>query len=217
MNIHLLLWFVLAQCLIALPFQTSAVQAQKADEAALFEGKAFIRKLSPHHKDDGGSGYELVYVVDAPLDAYWRFKTDFSSDFIISNKFIISHRLISYKENVVVTEDVFNEDLYTHKPNAKFRWQTTLLPAQHRLEYVLLNPVECGQKFHHGSIQLEAAGVSGRKTKVTQTAHFDFFGVSFWVNYPWYGGMKYFLAYTARWEQDTILRLKSKYIQKSAQ
>ena len=125
--------------------------------------------------------------------------------------------MVSQKENVVVTEAVFSEDLYTHRPKAKFRWQTTLFPDRHYLEFLLLNPAECGQKFHHGSIQLEAFGPSGRKTKVIQKAYFDFFGVSFWLNYPWYGGMKYFLTYSARWEQTTFSRLKVKYIQKSAQ
>ncbi|MGD9062440.1 MAG: hypothetical protein PVF72_18525 [Desulfobacterales bacterium] len=217
MHVHLLIRVVLVQCFIALSFLTLEAPAQEADEAPLLEGKAFIRKLPPQHKDDGGSGYELVYVVELPLDVYWRFKTDFDNDFLTTNKFIKAHRLISQDNNVAVTEDIFSDDLYTHKPNAKFRWQTTLFPTQYRLDFVLLNPAECGQKFHHGSIQLEAAGASGQKTKVTQTAYFDFFGVSFWVNYPWYGGMKYFLTYTAQWEQDIVLRLKSHYIQKSAQ
>jgi hypothetical protein len=184
-------------------------------EAELLEGKALIRKLpSP---PQGGSGYELVYVVDAPLDVFWKFKTDFDNAFLTSNKFIIAHQLISRRGNVVVTEDVFSEDLYTHKPDAKFRWQTTLFPDAYRLDFVLLNPVECGQKFHHGSIQLESAASGGQQTKITQRAYFDFFGVSFWVNYPWYGGMRYFLTYTVEWEQTTIRRLKSNYIKKSAQ
>jgi hypothetical protein len=85
------------------------------------------------------------------------------------------------------------------------------------MDFVLLNPEECGQKFHYGHIQLESVAGVGKKTRVTQVAYFDFFGVSFWVNYPWYGGMRYFLEYTVRWEQDTILKLKTIYIKKSAQ
>jgi hypothetical protein len=85
------------------------------------------------------------------------------------------------------------------------------------MDFVLLNPEECGQRFHYGYIQLDAVGALDEKTKVTQLAYFDFFGVYFWVKYPWYGGMKNFLKYTARWEQETISRLKSKYIKKSAQ
>lgn len=217
MHIRALLWAFIAQCLVILPFLTLELPAQKADEATLLEGKALIRKLQPRRQGGSGGGYELVYVVDAPLDAFWKFKTDFDNDFLTTNKFITSHRLIRHHQNIVVTEDVFSEDLYTHKPDARFRWQTTLFPTQYRLDFVLLNPAECGQKFHHGSIQLEPTGANGQKTKVTQTAYFDFFGVSFWVNYPWYGGMKYFLNYSAHWEQTTILRLQSKYIQKSAQ
>lgn len=215
MHIRLLIWTLWAPCLVVLPFLTLELPAQVEKEAELLEGKALIRKLpSPQQ---GGRGYELVYVVDAPLDVFWKFKTDFDNSFLTTNKFIIAHRLISQRDNVVVTEDVFSEDLYTHKPNAKFRWQTTLFPETKRLDFVLLNPVECGQKFHHGSIHLESVGSAGQKTKVTQRAYFDFFGVSFWVNYPWYGGMKYFLTYSAEWERATIHRLKSKYIKKSAQ
>ena len=215
MHFRLLMWALRVPCLVALPFLTLELPAQEAEKTKLLEGKALIRKLPPAQQ--GGSGYELVYVVDAPLEAFWKFKTDFDNTFLTINKFIIAHRLISQRDNVVVTEDVFSEDLYNHKPNAKFRWQTTIFPDAHRLDFVLLNPVECGQKFHYGSIQLESAGSAGQKTKVTQRAYFDFFGVSFWVNYPWYGGMRYFLTYLVEWEQAAIHRLNSKYIQKSAQ
>jgi len=86
----------------------------------------------------------LIYLVDAPLDVFWKFKTDFDNQFLLSNKLIISHRFVSRNRNVVVTE-------------------------------------------------------------------FDFFGVSIWVSYPFYGGMSYFLKYTTGWEQQTILKLKNKY------
>jgi len=46
---------------------------------------------------------------------------------------------------------------------------------------------------------------------VTQTAYFDFFGATLWMNYPWYGGMRHYLNYTARWEQETITRLIDRY------
>ncbi|MBW2470048.1 MAG: hypothetical protein JRE62_12150 [Deltaproteobacteria bacterium] len=215
MPIRLLMLILRVLCLFFLPFLTIELPAQEENEAELIEGKPLIRKLpSPRQ---GGSGYELVYVVDVPVDIFWKFKTDFDNTFLTTNKFIIAHRIISRHDNVVVTEDVFSKDLYTHKPNTKFRWQTTIFPDAYRLDFVLLNPAECGQKFHHGSIQLNSAGSGGQKTQVSQRAYFDFFGVSFWVNYPWYGGMKYFLTYSVEWEQATIQRLKSKYIQKSAQ
>ena len=93
-------------------------------------------------------------------------------------------------------------------------FETELFTDGHRLNFELLNPKECYQKYHHGSIQLEAFG---GKTIVTQTAYFDFFGVSLWVNYPFYGGMYEFFNYTIGWEQQTILRLKDKYIKKSSE
>ncbi len=217
MYIRPLTWVLIAPFFVCLPLLAGELlPAADSDTAALLAGKALIRKLKPQQTGGNGSGYELVYLVDAPLDTFWRFKTDFDNDFLLTNKFIKSHRLISRRENIVVTEDIFSENLYPLRPNAKFRWQTTLSPARYRLDFVLLNPAECGQKFHHGHIQLDAADTSGQKTKVTQVAYFDFFGVTFWVNYPGYGGMKVFLKYTVRWEQTTISRLKSKYIQKSA-
>ena len=209
-----------AWAFVALLFTVSAARASEPlagmpDGEALVEGRVFILELEPQRQN--GAGYELVYLVDAPIDVFWKFKTDFDNDFLLTHKFIKSHRMIRHSGNVVVTEDLFSEDLYTHRPHAKFRWQTTLLPAEYRMDFVLLNPEECGQKFHYGHIQLEVFEASSEKTKVTQVAYFDFFGVSFWVKYPWYGGMRYFLEYTARWEQATILKLRHAYIKKSAQ
>lgn len=40
---------------------------------------------------------------------------------------------------------------------------------------------------------------------------FDFLGAALWADYPWGGGIKDFLTYTARWEQDTVLRLMDRY------
>lgn len=184
----------------------------KAEE--LLAGKAYISVLKP--PQEAGGGYKLVYAVDAPIEVFWRFKTDFDNNFLLTNKFIKSHKFISRRGNVVVTEDLFSENLFIHRPHSKFRWQTTLLPDRHRLDFMLLNPQECGQKFHYGYIQLEVLAGAVEKTRVTQVAYFDFFGVSIWINYPWYGGMADFLKYTARWEQETILKTRANY-KKSAQ
>ena len=173
----------------------------KPDFKLLKQGKAYIYKLHPENID--GKGYKLVYLVPAPLEAYWKFKTDFANDFLLTNKLISEHRLLKYKDEVAVTENV-----YTTKPGVKFRWRTLTLPNRHRLEFELQNPQECGKKFHYGHIQLKAAG---EYTIVTQVAYFNFFGVTLWMNYPWYGGMRYILEYTARWEQETITRLIHKY------
>ena len=181
----------------------SGTSAAEPDEQTSVRRDPVIVKLKPERKT--GRGYQLVYLIDAPLDVVWQFKTDFDNQFLLSNRYFTSHRVLSQHRNEVVTE---NE--YSNKPGLKFRWRTTLSPGQHLLEFILLNPEECGQKYHYGHIQLEAAG--GR-TRVTQVAYFDFFGVSFWVNYPFPGGMSSFLKYTAAWEQQTVLDLREKYAQ----
>ena len=167
----------------------------------LMQGKAYIYKLHP--EDMAGKGYILIYIVSAPLSAYWNFKTDFGSDFLLTNKLITEHRVVENKNNVAITETI-----YATKPGVKFRWRTISSPETHRLDFELLNPKECGQRFHYGHIQLEKVA---EYTKVTQIAYFDFFGASFWMNYPWYGGMKYHLYHMAKWEQETIPRLLHKY------
>lgn len=175
--------------------------AQNGETVDLAYDEILISKLQP--EQDKGLGYKIVYWVDAPLEVFWQFKTDFDNNFLESNKYIKSHRFISREGNVVITE---NE--YSSKPGRIFRWQTTVRPELNRLEFKLLNPTEAGQKFHYGYIQLEAMG---EKSKVTQVAYFDFFGVLLWVNYPFYGGMEHYLKDTTRWEQRTILKLKNNY------
>lgn len=154
----------------------------------------------------GGEAYKLVYLVPAPLEVFWRFKTDFNNNFLVSHRFIKQHRFISQHGNVVISEDT-----YTSAPDKFFRWKTTIYPARRRLEFVLNNPIECNQRFHYGFIQLEPFGED--QTKVTHLAYFDFFGASLWASYPWPGGMSSFLRYTARWEQETIVRLRDRYLE----
>jgi hypothetical protein len=36
----------------------------------------------------GGRAYKLVYHVPVAIEAYWRFKTDFESDFPVSHNYI---------------------------------------------------------------------------------------------------------------------------------
>ncbi len=151
----------------------------------------------------GGIGYQLVYYVNVPLDTYWRFKTDFAGSYLSTNKLIKAHRLIRTEGDSVITKNS-----YTVGPDVTYLWRTKVFNGKHRLEYSLLNPKECGQRFHYGYIQ---AAAEGDKTKVTQVAHLDFFGVSFWAHFPWGGGMTDFLKSTARWEQKTASRLEWKY------
>ena len=154
----------------------------------------------------GGKAYKLVYIVHAQIDVFWRFKTDFDNNFLLENKYIQEHHFITRKGNKVITDDK-----YTNGPNVYFRWQTTIYPQTKRLDFVLLNPKQCRQKFHYGYIQLKSVP---KGTQVTQVAYFDFLGSSLWANYPWGGGMKDFLSYTAHWEQETIMNLKDRYYDK---
>jgi len=192
---------ILAAIVFASSGFSSEIPDPESTEQQYLSSKPIIFKLKPERKD--GRGYKLIYLVDAPLDVFWKFKTDFDNQFLLSNKFITAHRLIRRTRNEVVTESE-----YSNRPKAIFKWQTIVLPDQHLFKFILLNPEACGQKYHYGYIQLEPLG---SRTRVTQVAYFDFFGVSIWVNYPFYGGMSYFLNYTAAWEQQTILKLKDDY------
>jgi len=194
-----------AGVLLAMLFAASGIASETAvtesSNGQLLNGDPVITKLKPERK--GGRGFKLVYSVDASVDAFWKFKTDFDSPLLLRNKLISSHRLVSRADNVVVTETE-----YSHRPSAVFRWQTTVFPEQHLLRYELLNPQECGQKYHYGYIQLEALD-SG--TRVNQVTYFDFFGASVWVNYPFKGGMSQVLKYTAGWEQEFISQFGYQY------
>ena len=160
-----------------------------------------ISRLKPERAH--GKGFRLEFLVDAPLDVFWKYKTNFDNEFLHKNRYITSHKLVSREENLVITETQ-----YSYKSKHVFKWQTTIFPEQNLLKYELLNPQECGQNYHYGYIQLEAEG-SG--TRVVQVSYFDFFGASFWVNYPFKGGMSEFLKYTARWEQQFVLEFEHQY------
>ena len=193
--------FVILICLSPDHVPAQNAPEDEPDINQLRQGKAYVYKLDP--VGYAGKGYKLVYMVAAPLGAYWKFKTDFKNDFVLTNKLITEHRLVEHKNNVAITESI-----YATKPGVKFRWRTISVPDRHRLSFELQNPKECGQKYHYGHIQLEAAG---EQTKITQIAYFDFFGATLWMNYPWYGGMHHYLIYTARWEQETMTRLIERY------
>jgi hypothetical protein len=168
--------------------------------------KISIDHMTPDKR--GGKAYKLVYVVNAQIDVFWRFKTDFDNNFLLKNKYVKEHHVIARSGNKVITEDK-----YTNGPDVYFRWQTTIFPQKKRLEFVLLNPKKCEQKFHYGHIQLKSLPEG---TQVTQVAYFDFWGSSLWASYPWGGGMKDFLSYAAHWEQKTIMQLKDRYDDKNS-
>lgn len=163
---------------------------------------AVISRLMP--ESQRGRGFKLAYSVNASLTVFWRYKTDFDNQRLLKNVFISSHRLVSRDGDVVITETE-----YSKKPGVLFKWKTTIFPDEHLLKYELVNPEESGHEYHYGYIQLEE---EGPKTRITHVAYFDFFGASFWVNYPFKGGMNRFLKYTARWEQEFISEYAYQYM-----
>ncbi len=170
-------------------------------EKQLSTGEPFIYRIAPDAR--GGEAYKLVYLVPVPIEVLWRFKTDFHGDFVETNKYIKNQRVIQEEQNVVIIENRLSS-----KPGSKFRWRNALFPSKHRVDFILENPEQCGQRFHYGHFQLESLGAY---TKVSHEAYFDFFGSSLWALYPWEGGMQAFLDYIARWEQETILKVKDDY------
>lgn len=150
-----------------------------------------------------GHAYRLTYTVDVPLAHFWKFKTDFGGDFLLTNRYILANRLVSRHNNVYITET-----RYADAPATVFRWQTTIYPSAYRMNYLLLNPEECGQRFNRGTIQMTPE--SG-KTRIEHSTYFDFFGATIWANFPGPGGMVGFLRYTADWERKTIKQLLDRY------
>jgi len=53
----------------------------------------------------GGYGYRLQYYVPAPIDVFWRFKTDFDNDVLLTNEELIEHRIVESFDNSVITEN----------------------------------------------------------------------------------------------------------------
>lgn len=195
--------------LLSTGFTTLSVQPPTVEpnRQQLLSGEPFIYRIEPQAR--GGEAYKLVYIVPVSVEVFWRFKTDFHGDFIQSNKYVVEQRVIQEEGNLVIIENRLSM-----RPESRFRWRNTLYPSQYRLDYVLENPEQCGQKFHHGHFQLEALGSF---TKVSHEAYFDFLGSSLWALYPWEGGMHSFLDYIARWEQETVVQLKKNYLGKSLQ
>ena len=176
-------------------------QSVEPGDDELIRKQYMIYRIAPDPR--GGEAFKLVYLIPASVDDFWRFKTDFSGSFLLSNRYIRKHRLIRETDRFTVTEGN-----YTNAPGKTFRWRTTLHHDLYRLSFRLMNPNECGHKFHYGTIQLEP--YKGF-TKVTHIAYFDFFGAYVWVNLPLSGGMSSFLKYTAEWEREVFLQLKHRY------
>lgn len=191
----LLLISILMVLIVILTY--AAAEAADASRSTK-QDKISLERISPPGRE--GFGYRLTYYVPAPLEIFWRFKTDFENEDLTNNQEIIEHRVVSFSGNNVVTDN-----RYATWPNLRFLWQTTVDWNQYRLAFKQLNVKDSLQDYHYGTIQLSPAG---DHTKVTQIAYFNFVGASLWVKYPWYGGMKTTLTSLARWEQKTALRYK---------
>lgn len=187
---------------VILPLFLITADASGETDKPLVRYKISVERLAPDEK--GGYAYKLQYHVPVPIGIFWQFKTDFSSDHLLTNDELVDHRLVRTLGSSVITEN-----RYASAPDLTFLWQTTVRPGQHRLEFRLLNAAECRHDFHYGTIQLSAAG---NYTKVTQIAYFDFVGASLWVNYPWYGGMKSTLKKVVKWEQQMALEMRQDYL-----
>lgn len=203
MNMSISIFRIIA-ILQASVFLTAWIRWAEADQHQDYSeagGFVAIHALPPDKR--GGKAYQLVYTVGVPIEVLWKFKTDFQNDFLVTNKYIREHHFIYKDKNAVITENK-----YSNAPDIFFKWKTTVFAESHRLEFILMNPEECGQRYHYGHIQLEAVRDG---TRVTQVAYFDFWGASVWAAYPWGGGMRDFLKYNAEWERRVVLRLKNKY------
>ena len=176
------------------------LKAEPSNKEVL-KGKPIISRIQAGIR--GGAAYRLIYLAPVPVDVFWKFKTDFGADIFDGNKFVKAQRVLDRNRNVVIIENKLSIN-----SAATFRWRNTLHSGEYRLDFVLTNPEQCGQRFHHGYFKLEPLG---SQTKVLQEAYFDFLGVSLWVNYPGKGGMYELLDYIARWEQRTSHNLRDNY------
>ena len=182
-----LLLIVTLWLILELTFPSLNCHSADASQSSDLSGdKVLVHQIDPDPR--GGKAYKLTYLVQVSIDVYWRFKTDFNNDFLLKNKHIREHQFVSRTGDTVITEDK-----YANASDVFFKWQTTVHEDLHKLEFVLLNPGECGQNFHYGFIQMESAADGAR---VTQVAYFDCGGASRWADYLWGGGVGDFLTYT---------------------
>jgi len=65
----------------------------------ILDGKPLIERPRPDSR--GGQAYRLIYVVDVPVETYWRFKTDFDNTFVVTHRFITFHRVVRKTGNGV--------------------------------------------------------------------------------------------------------------------
>ncbi len=146
-------------------------------------GHTYTSRSSMHDKislervsaPGGGYGYRFQYYVPASIYVFWRFKTDFDNDVLLTNEELIEHRIVESFDNGVITEN-----RYATAPGLKFLWKTKVDSDKFRLEFKLLNNEDCRHDFHYGIIELSPAGeytkVKGcwQKTRFNMTMRFQF-------------------------------------------
>ena len=62
------------------------------DAEELLSKQRVIYRIKPEER--GGEAFKLIYLVPVSVDVFWRFKTDFRGNFLLSNKYIKEHRVI---------------------------------------------------------------------------------------------------------------------------
>ena len=85
--------------------------------------KILLKKLTSNLS--GGYGYSLQYVVPVPIKTFWQFKTDFTSELLLTSDELVGHRLVKTVGNNVITEN-----RYASAPELKFLWKTTVHPQR---------------------------------------------------------------------------------------
>jgi hypothetical protein len=96
--LSIIIWVTNLFCHLFIPYSTNAQAGQKR----LVNDEVFIYQIAPDKR--GGKAYKLVYLVEVPIDVFWKFKTDFDNDFLVKNKFIRKHNFISQNGNTFITE-----------------------------------------------------------------------------------------------------------------
>jgi hypothetical protein len=90
----------------------SAIGHADTNWSAIKDSVSIVSVL-PSKKDS--YGYKLQYYVPVSITALWRFKTDFRSDILLTNKEIIEHRVVESTNKGVITEN-----RYAAAPGLKF-------------------------------------------------------------------------------------------------
>jgi len=83
---------------VSMPIHHSTAEP---DAEELLNKQSIVNRIKLEKR--GGEGFKLIYPVPVPVDVFWRFKTDFHGNLLLSNRYIQEHRLIQESDNVTVT------------------------------------------------------------------------------------------------------------------